>query len=80
MSLSQVRRLNVAVAFCERYRLSEDIALLMYAHIILKNVRTGSAGYEQSFKNVKHSTINDENKYKSKDHWYIYFQNKNNGR
>ena len=40
---------------------------------------TGSSGPEQSFKNVKYSTINDENKYKSKDHLFIYFQNNNNG-
>ena len=26
----------------------------------------------------RYSTINDENKYKSKDHLFIYFQNKNN--
>ena len=31
--LSQVRRLNAAVAICRRYRLSEDIALiLMYTY------------------------------------------------
>ena len=40
---------------------------------------TGSSGPKQSFKNVKYSTINDENKYKSKDHLLIYFQNNNNG-
>ena len=40
---------------------------------------TGSSGPEQSFKNVRYSTINDENKYKSKDHLFIYFQNNNNG-
>ena len=34
--LSQVRRLNVAVSVCRRYRLSEDIALLMYTLMILK--------------------------------------------
>ena len=26
----------------------------------------------------RYSTINDENKYKSKDHLFIYFQNDNN--
>ena len=36
VSLSQVRRLNAAVAICQRYRLSEDIALLMYTLMILK--------------------------------------------
>ena len=35
VATGQVRRLNVAVAIC-RYRLSEDIALLMYAIMILK--------------------------------------------
>ena len=34
----------------------------------------------QSFKNVRYSTINGENKYKSKDHLFIYFQNNNNGK
>ena len=34
--LSQVHRLNVAVSVCRRYRLSEDIALLMYTLMILK--------------------------------------------
>ena len=41
--------------------------------MILKN-RTGSAGTEESFKNVRYSTINDENKYKSKDYLFICFQ------
>ena len=36
VSLSQVRRLNAAVAICQRYRLSEDIAVLMYTLMILK--------------------------------------------
>ena len=36
VSLSQVRRLNAAVAICRRYRLSEDIALSMYTLMILK--------------------------------------------
>ena len=41
VSLSQVRRLNAAVAICRRYRLSEDIVLyytytLMYTLMILK--------------------------------------------
>ena len=30
VSLSQVRRLNATVAICRRYRLSEDIALLVH--------------------------------------------------
>ena len=53
--------------------LPEDIALLMYTLMILKN-RTGSAGTEESFKNVRYSTVNDENKYKSKDYLFICFQ------
>ena len=38
MSLSQAKCLwlNAAVAICQKYRLSEDIALLMYTLIILK--------------------------------------------
>ena len=38
VSLSQAKCvwLNAAVAICQRYRLSEDIALLMYARMILK--------------------------------------------
>ena len=28
-------------------------------------------------KNVRYSTINDENKYKRKDHLFIHFQNNN---
>ena len=35
----------------------------------------GTAGTEQSFKNVRYSTINNENKYKSKHHLFICFQN-----
>ena len=34
VSLSQIRRLNAAVAICRRYRLSEDIALLMYIALL----------------------------------------------
>ena len=36
VSLSKVRGLNAAVAICRRYRLSEDIASLMYALMTLK--------------------------------------------
>ena len=76
MSLSQpiqVRRLNATVAICffipvRRYRL-----INVYTLMILKNW-TGSAGTEESFKNVRYSTINDENKYKSKDYLFICFQ------
>ena len=55
MSLSQVRRFNAAVTICRRYRLSEDIALLMY----------------QCEPGLRYSTIYDENKYESKDHLFI---------
>ena len=43
---------------------SVDIALLMY----------------QCEPGLRYSTINDENKYESKDHLFIYFQNNNNGK
>ena len=77
-----MHRLNAAVAICLRFRLSEDITLLVYTLMIPKNVRTGSAVPEWSFKNVRYRTINDENKCKSKDskdHLSIYFKKNNDG-
>ena len=70
MSLSQVRRLNGTVAVCRRYRLSEDTALLTYTLMILKRSDRFSWAWIV-VQNVRYSTINDENKYKSKDHLFI---------
>ena len=63
VSLSQVRRLNAAI--CQRYHLSEDIALLMYTRMILKH----SDQFCWAWIVVQKCKISDENKHKSKDHF-----------
>ena len=80
MPLSQVRRLNAAVAVCRyfpvrRYRL---IKVCTYDFKKFGPVPSGLNGHDSISK--RYSTINDENKYKSKDHLYIYFQNDNKGK
>ena len=73
MSLSQVRRLNAAVAICRYFPVRRYLLIKVYAYDVKKfgPVPLGLKRY---------STINDENKYKSKDHLFIYFQNDNNGK
>ena len=56
---------------CRCCNLSEiSSALLMCT--LMNHARTGSAGLEKSFKNVRYNTINDENKYRSKDHLFMF--------
>ena len=89
MSLSKVRRLNVAVAICRRYHLSEDIVLililiLVYTLMILKRSDRFRWARIVVQKRKIQTTVNDKNKYKSKNHLliylFIYFQNNNNGK
>ena len=55
--------------------LSEDIALLMYTLTVLKKFEPVPLAWIVMIVFQKqYSTINDENKYKSKDHLFIYFQ------
>ena len=80
MLLSQLCRLNAAVAICRRYRLSEDIALiLMYTLMILKR----SDRFHWTWIVVQKREIQYDKRwkqYKSKDHLLLYFQNNNNGK
>ena len=80
MLLSQVCRLNAAVAICQRYRLSEDTALiLMYTLMILKR----SDRFHWTWIVVQKREIQYDKRwkqYKSKGHLLLYFQNNNNGK
>ena len=81
MSLSQVRRLNAAVAII----LSKISPVKRYSLINVytydfKTFGLVPLGLNSRSKHVKYSTINDEKKYKSKDHLFIYFQNNNSGK
>ena len=65
--------LNAAVAICQRYRLSEDIALLMYTLMILKRSdRSRWAWIVVQKCKIQYDKWNDESKYKSKDHLFMF--------